>query len=329
MFNMPGEFEIIERYFSRQTLSRSDVVIGVGDDGAVLTPREGEKLVVSMDTLVEGVHFKRNTNPEWVGHKALAVNLSDMAAMGAEPAWTALALTLPHFDESWLDDFSRGFLSQADRHRVRLVGGDLTQGPCSITVHIMGFVPNGLALMRRGARPGDRIFVTGHIGDAGLAWLADEHRIDLSIDEIEICGRRLHTPEPRIDAGLALRGIASSAIDISDGLLADLTHLLSASYVGARVNIDKLPVSGVMRDRLRQADDWLLPMTSGDDYELLFCVPERNIKRLSRRFQDINYPISDIGVIEEAEFGLRCYHNGIPVELPERLGYTHFANSPI
>ena len=212
------EFGIIRRHFYRNAPVRDDVVAGIGDDAAVLRVPTGQELVVCTDTLVAGRHFPGTTTPGAIGHKVLAVNLSDLAAMGAEPAWVTLALTLPDYDEAWMDAFMQGFFELADRCHVALVGGDTTRGPLSVTVQATGFVPAGQALMRHGAQPGDHIYVTGTLGDAGLALLQGEQAAgDLR--------QRLDYPEPRLQAGLALRGLATSVIDVSDGLLLSLIHI--------------------------------------------------------------------------------------------------------
>ncbi|MGD8630613.1 MAG: thiamine-phosphate kinase, partial [Gammaproteobacteria bacterium] len=230
------EFDIIGRYFRRQPVKRKDVLTGIGDDAAVLHLPVDRELLLCIDTLVAGVHFPAGTPAAAIGHKALAVNLSDLAAMGAEAAWATLALTLPEPDPVWLEAFSGGFFALAGRHRVQLVGGDTTRGPLTVTVQAHGFAPQGQALRRTGARPGDRIYVTGTLGDAGLAL----HLRDAAAAELRV---RLDYPEPRLDAGSLLRGLASAVIDISDGLLADLGHLLEDKGLGASLQVDGLPRS--------------------------------------------------------------------------------------
>jgi thiamine-monophosphate kinase len=237
------EFNLIERYFTRPAAAPDpDVILGIGDDAALVRVPTGMELAVATDTLVEGVHFPPQTAPETIGHKALAVNLSDMAAMGAEPRWATLALTLPQADEDWLTAFSSGFLALAAAEGVQLIGGDTTRGPLSITVQILGLLPSGSALRRSGACAGDLVYVTGTLGDAGLALRMLQHAHGSAAVAAPLA-QRLNQPQPRTQEGLALRGIASAAIDISDGLCADLGHILAASGVGAHINLAALPLS--------------------------------------------------------------------------------------
>ncbi len=240
-----SEFELIRSYFSHTGCHRDDVVLGVGDDCALLQPPSGMQLAVSIDTLVEGVHFFPNTDPESLGHKTLAVNLSDLAAMGAQPAWVTLALTLPRSDPSWLEGFSRGFAALAKRYGVQLIGGDTTSGPLNISVQVHGFVEPAKALRRDAAQPGDLIYVTGTLGDAGLALLQarGDTVVGGGFEGVMHC---LERPEPRVDAGLAVTGTATGGIDISDGLLSDLGHICRASGVGARLQLTQIPLSAAV-----------------------------------------------------------------------------------
>lgn len=322
---MPSEFELIARYFTHAP-SRADVRLGVGDDAAVLGVPPGQELVVTTDTLVAGVHFPERTPPEAVGHKVLAVNLSDLAAMGADPAWVTLAITLPSADEHWLADFSRGFAALARLHGVDLVGGDTTRGPLSITVQAMGLVPAGQALRRSGAGPGDLLYVSGTLGDAGLALAALNGEVLLGGADAEDCLRRLDRPTPRMALGRALRGLASAAIDVSDGLLADLGHMLQASGAGALIELERLPLSAPVRRRVREARDWTLPLASGDDYELLFSVPASRRDALTEVLRGLDVEVTCIGRIEAA--GLRLVEAGGRDVAPARLGYDHFAGGP-
>ncbi|HID49589.1 MAG TPA: thiamine-phosphate kinase, partial [Chromatiales bacterium] len=272
-----SEFEIIRRYFDHRSPSAAEVIKGIGDDAALLGARPGADLVIAIDTLVEAVHFPPETLADDIGYKALAVNLSDLAAMGAEAAWFTLALTLPRPDVFWLADFSRGLFELADEAGVRLVGGDTTRGPLTVTVQAGGYVPRGQALLREGARPGDLIYVTGTLGDAALAlalWRQDSGRVAANHPGL---WARLNRPPARWREGQALRGLARCAIDISDGLLADLGHLLEGGDIGARVRLDAIPVSDAAREVLERHPDWQpLLWQGGDDYELCFCVaPDR------------------------------------------------------
>ncbi len=319
-----SEFNIIERYFTHQQKTDPAIVLGIGDDAAILHVPEGMELAVSMDTLVECVHFPAATHPADIGHKALAVNLSDMAAMSAEPRWATLALTLPESDESWLENFSKGFFNLADRYGVQLIGGDTTRGPLSITIQIHGLVPAGAALRRSAARPGDLIYVTGELGDAGLALLLLQEKISLSAEQAAHVMTRLNRPEPRVKEGLALRGIAHAEIDLSDGLAADLGHILDASGVGATLHMERLPLSPAVTSVLDKAGGWNLPLSAGDDYELCFTVPRENQAKLLEAMEQFSCRCTCIGVIE-ATPGLRCrLANGELFE-PVRTGYQHFA----
>jgi thiamine-monophosphate kinase len=268
------EFSLIERIRARTEQLRDDVKLGIGDDAALLSVPAGQELAVAIDTLVEGVHFPLGTVPADIGWKALAVNLSDLAAMGASPAWALLALTLPEADVELIDGLADGFAQLARPHRLALVGGDTTRGPLTISVAVHGFVPAGLALRRDGARVGDAVLVTGTLGDAaaGLACLSSR-AADSPAAAREYLLARLNRPEPRLSAGMALRGKASACIDISDGLLADLGHLCRASGVGAEIDAALLPRSSAMLGVFDEVAARDFALSGGDDYELCFTVP--------------------------------------------------------
>ncbi len=318
-----SELDIIERYFTRKSGHDPALILGIGDDAALLRIPEAMELAVSLDTLVVGVHFPVETQPADIGYKALAVNLSDMAAMGAEPRWATLALTLPEANANWLENFSKGFFELADRYRVQLIGGDTSRGPLSISVQIHGLVQAGTALLRSGARPGDLIYVTGELGDAGLALLLVQKKIGLPAEQTARLMMRLNRPEPRVEHGLALRGIASAAIDLSDGLAADLGHILEASKLGATLRLQDLPLSSTLSTMLEQAGGWGLPLSAGDDYELCFTVPRTNQNKLSKVMEQFSCRCTCIGVIEDTP-GLRCrLPNGELFE-PASSGYRHF-----
>jgi thiamine-monophosphate kinase len=318
-----SEFDLIERFFRRPP-GRPGVVCGIGDDAAVLRPPPDRDLVVTVDTLIEGVHFPPATPAFDIGYKALAVNLSDLAAMGAAPAWATLALTLPRADEGWLEGFRDGFFALARRYEIDLVGGDTTRGGLSITVQAMGTTPPSAALTRGGARVGERIYVTGTLGDAALALRALAGDVDLPPAELERCLGRLNRPQPRVEAGLALQGLASAAIDVSDGVLADLRHILTASGVGAMLELERLPLSAPVRRALATGEaDWSLPLSGGDDYELAFTVAARGEPRLRERFHDLGCPVSRIGTVQP-EPGLRAVLDGVIQVLPGQGGYDHF-----
>ncbi len=315
-----SEFDLIRNHFSHVGSRRADVAVGIGDDCALLKVPQGYELAAGIDTLVAGIHFFPACDPEGLGHKSLAVSLSDLAAMGAEPAWATLALTLPDADESWLNAFSRGFGRLAERHGVALVGGDLTRGPLTITVQVQGLVPAAAAVLRSGARPGDLVWVSGTLGDAGLAL----RLLDAGESVSEFLRRRLERPTPRVELGLALRGIATAMIDLSDGLAADLGHILAASGVGAEIRLPDLPLSPAVSERLAVDADWGLPLASGDDYELCFCVPEHKCAQIATLAKRLGIRLRTIGHIRP-EGGLHCLLENGATWNPPRAGYDHFA----
>jgi len=314
------EFHLIRRYFDNHPVTRDDVVLGIGDDAALFAVPAGHELAATVDSQLTGVHFPAALDARAVGHRALAVSLSDLAAMGAEPAWALLALTLPEADEDWLENFSRGFLSLAERHNTALAGGNLARGPMNITVTALGFVPAGKALTRDGARPSDRIYVTGHPGDAAAGLrLIKSGKADLE----DPCVQRFDFPEPRVKEGMALRGLASAVIDVSDGLLADLGHLLEASGMGASIEIEKLPLSRRLLELHRRDKGRELALTGGDDYELCFTVPEARATAVEEKLKSLDCPLTCIGTVE-AKAGIRC-RDGAGKEMPFAVpGYKHF-----
>lgn len=317
-----GEFELIERFFTAIGARRADVEVGIGDDCAVLIPPAGRRLAVTLDTLVEGIHFKPGADPQGLGHKALAVNLSDLAAAGAEPAWVTLSLTLPTADADWLKAFAHGFGALASRHGVALVGGDTTRGPLSISVQAQGFVDPGQALRRNGARPGDLVYVSGTLGDAGLALLVQQG-LYAAPEYLAHLRRRLDRPEPRVLLGLALRGLATSAIDVSDGLTSDLGHVLAASGCGATLHLEQLPLSPALQAYVEDSGDWSPALSAGDDYELCFTVPESRQGDVEALAQRLDCRLSWIGMIEKTR-GLRCIDaGGRPLAVD--AGFDHFA----
>ncbi len=320
-----NEFDIIKHYFAANAQHRADVMHGIGDDSAIVSVPPGQELAITTDTMVAGVHFPETALPYDIGYKILAVNLSDLAAMGATPAWVTLALTLPTVDEQWLQDFCAGFFTLATRFRVQLIGGDMTRGPLSITVQAMGFTPPQKALLRSQAKPSDLIYVTGQIGDAGLALASLRHQVQLTPEHEAAVLERFNRPEPRLTTGEHLRGIASATIDISDGLAADLGHILEQSQVGARLEVEKLPLSAAMLESIPRQKAIELALTGGDDYELCFTVPAHKRTELEQTLASIPCRYTQIGVIT-AQPGLEIieiiedgkkYHG--PVE-----GYEHF-----
>ena len=303
-----GEFDLIARYFTRPV---RHAALGVGDDCALLAPRPGMQLAISSDMLVEGRHFFADVDPEALGHKALAVNLSDLAACGARPLAFTLALALPRADEAWLAGFSKGLLALADAHGCELVGGDTTQGPLNICITVFGEVPAGQALLRSGARAGDDIYVSGTLGDARLALEALLGHIHLPGELLAQARQRLERPTPRVALGLALRGIASSAMDVSDGLLGDLGHILRASGVGADIDTDEtsklIAARALFTSATARFDMELLrqcTLAGGDDYELAFTAPPALREAVAGAAATAATPVARIGRIS-AEPGLR------------------------
>lgn len=322
-----SEFSLIDKYFKDRGIVRDDVTLAIGDDAAITNVPTGFQLITAVDTLVDAVHFPRDSQPFDIGYKALAVNLSDMAAMGAEPAWATLALTMPQVDDLWLQQFCDGFYSLAKAFNVQLIGGDTTQGPLSVTVQLMGLVPHGDALKRSGAQAGDRIFVSGTVGDAALGLQVHQQKLslpNLSDEQKQSLLTRLHRPVPRIELGIALRNIASSAIDISDGLIADLNHILETSQVGATVHLEQAPVSETMQALGNLVDHYAYAIGGGDDYELCFTVPESRIEEYLKLHQQLTIRVSEIGVVEK-NTGLRLLNKGVETEPPIK-GFEHFSN---
>lgn len=322
---MPGnEFELINHFFKTQPVHRKDVVLGIGDDAAIVCVPPDCQLVVTTDTLVAGNHFLTNTAPEKVAFKALASNLSDIAAMGAVPAWCSLALTIPQFDNAWLKGFCKGFYELAERFQVQLIGGDTTKGPLSITLTLQGFVPQGKAIRRRGAKAGDRIYVTGNLGDsaAGLEIILKGTPPKNALEE-QLLERHYYST-PRVLAGQVLREFASSALDISDGLVADLAHLTKASQVSARLNADALPLSKALveytKNHVKAAK---MALCSGEEYELCFTLPPSLEGELMAALIHTHTSITYIGEIYSGE-GVEVLWNKHPVNwaLP---GWDHFS----
>jgi thiamine-monophosphate kinase len=315
------EFEVIRRFFSSQPIYREDVRVGIGDDAAILRVPSGQELVVTVDSLLTGVHFPENLPAAAVGHRALAANLSDLAAMGAKPAWALLALSLPEADEQWLGEFARGLFALAQRYQIALVGGNVARGPLNITLTLHGFLPPGRGLLRTGARPGDQLCVTGWLGDAaeGLR-LLQTHR---QISETDGCMQRFCFPEPRVQAGLLLRDIASAAIDVSDGLAADLRHLLKANAAGALLWVDELPLSLALLQNHTREQALQLALTGGDDYELCFTVPEERMPLLESHARDFACPVTRIGEITTSNT-LRCLRADNTEWPLSFTGYRHF-----
>ncbi|MDO5053952.1 MAG: thiamine-phosphate kinase [Pasteurella oralis] len=327
-----GEFDLIQRYFtaSSKRTARKDVIVSIGDDCAITELRQNQRLVITTDTMVENTHFLPTISPADLAYKAVATNLSDLAAMGAEPAWLSLALTLPEVNEQWLSEFSQSFFDVLDHYNVDLIGGDTTKGPLSITITAHGIIAKGKALCRHSAKVGDWIYVSGTLGDsaAGLSLLLSGKSAVNSAQEFLI--RRHLRPTPRVLLGLelAVSSLANAAIDISDGFVADLGHILERSQCGAVVDVDKLPLSShlVSIVGLQQAEEFAL--TGGEDYELCFTVPDSNKAKLERALAYIGVEYTCVGQVRaispQNKKRIKFERNGVPIELDIKSGFDHF-----
>jgi thiamine-monophosphate kinase len=317
-----SEFDLIERYFRSCGAKRADVHLGVGDDAAILECPAGAELIAAVDSLVDGVHFPHGSPPASIGHRALAVNLSDLAAMGARPAWALLALTLPKADESWLSEFAAGMAALARAHDVALVGGDTTSGPLCVTVEALGHVPRSSALLRSGGRVGDPVFVSGTPGDAAAGLAIEQGRLAVAGETAAYLRERFLYPAPRVALGECLRRYASACIDVSDGLLGDAAKLARASGCGVEVEYDQVPVSealvrAVGADRGRE-----LALTGGDDYELCFSVRPAQVGRLLAELPPERWGYRRIGTLRETP-GADVLRDGAVMSF-SHSGYDHF-----
>ena len=315
-----GEFDLIRRYFQRPQLqSAVPMALGPGDDCALLDVPPKQQLAVSADSLVAGVHFLPEMPAKRIAQRCLAANLSDLAAMGAKPAWFTLCLTLAERDETFLQGFSDGLVDMSQRYGIALAGGDTTRGPLAISIQVMGWVPAGQALLRSGAQAGDGIYVSGTLGDAaaGLMSLKDDILAD------DFLARRFYDPTPRLALGQWLRGKATAALDVSDGLLQDLGHILNQSQVGACVEVDRLPLSTALQEKLDPQQQLHLALAGGEDFELCFTLPDEHATALAETAATLGHAITRIGSIE-AEQGLRLRQAGQAMALPDSLGWQHF-----
>ena len=318
-----GEFDLIKRYFSRKSL-QNNVSLSVGDDCAITSIPSGYQLAITTDTLVEGTHFLPSISPADLAYKSVAVNLSDLAAMGATPTWMSLALTVPEIKEAWLAEFSQSLFAILDRYGVSLIGGDTTKGSLSITLTAQGFLPENQGLFRHQAKVGDWIFVSGFLGDsaAGLDLLLQNRKIENESDRYFI-QRHLH-PTPRVELGLALRSFSCCALDISDGLLADLGHILERSQVGAEIYLENLPLSRHLCIQYEQTQAEKFALTGGEDYELCFTVSEEKREEMEQVLRLQGIKVTCIGKILPQTSGLNLLKNGEKVTLPEHCGFDHF-----
>jgi thiamine-monophosphate kinase len=319
-----SEFALIDRYFRKAGAMRADVHLGVGDDAALLQSPPGAQLVAAMDTLVEGVHFPRGSPPASIGHRVLAVNLSDLAAMGARPAWALLALTLPKIDEAWLEEFTAGLAALARAHDVALVGGDTTSGPLSATIQIMGHVAKSTAMLRSRGRPGDRVFVSGTPGDAAAGLAIEQSKLPASSDPDGHLRNRFLYPSPRLALGDCLRSYATACIDVSDGLLGDAAKLAHASGCGVEIALDHLPLSEQLVTAVGEQRARELALTGGDDYELCFTVPAPSVDRLRHNLPPERWGYCCIGTLREMP-GTVVTSGGSVIEF-SHSGYDHFAS---
>ena len=320
-----SEFDLIERFFRGCGAKRADVRVGVGDDAAVLEFPPGAELVAAVDSLVDGVHFPHGSPPASVGHRALAVNLSDLAAMGARPAWALLALTLPQADESWLSEFAAGMAALARAHDVALVGGDTTSGPLCVTVQVLGHVPRTAALLRSGGRPGDVLFVSGTPGDAAAGLAIEQGTLPAVGVEAAYLRERFLYPAPRVALGECLRRYASACIDISDGMLGDAAKLARASRCGVEIAYEEVPVSEALLHVVGEERARELALTGGDDYELCFSVRPAHVGRLLAELPSDRWGYSRIGTLRESA-GADVLRDGTVMSL-SHPGYDHFARS--
>jgi thiamine-monophosphate kinase len=319
-----SEFGLIERYFRKCGAMRADVRLGVGDDAALVECPAGAELVAAIDTLVAGVHFPHGSPPASIGHRALAVNLSDLAAMGARPAWALLALTLPSIDEHWLEEFAAGLAELARAHDVALIGGDTTSGPLCVSIQIMGHVSRSTALLRSGGRPGDLLFVSGTPGDAAAGLAIEESRLSASGEAQEYLRNRFLYPSPRLALGDCLRGYASACIDVSDGLLGDAGKLAHASGCGAEIVLTDIPVSEQLVSAIGERKAREMALTGGDDYELCFSVPVCEVSRLQHNLPPRRWGYCCIGSLRETP-GAVVTSGGSVIDL-SHSGYEHFAS---
>lgn len=321
-----SEFDLIDRYFRACGAKRADVRVGVGDDAAILECPAGAELAAAVDSLVAGVHFPHGSPPASIGHRALAVNLSDLAAMGARPAWALLALTLPQADESWLSEFAAGMAALARAHDVALAGGDTTSGPLCVTVQALGHVPRGSALLRSGGRAGDAVFVSGTPGDAAAGLAIEQGRLAAEEETASYLRERFLYPAPRVALGERLRGYASACIDVSDGLLGDAAKLARASGCGVEIGHGELPVSAALVRAVGGERARELALTGGDDYELCFTVHPAHLARLQTELPREHWGYTRIGTLREAP-GADVLRDGTVMGF-SHSGYDHFGAAP-
>ena len=324
-----GEFDLIKRYFQQQTQLDDSVQLAIGDDCALVSVPENYQLAITTDTMVENTHFLPAISAEDLAYKAIATNLSDLASMGAQPKWISLALTLPTVNETWLSAFSESLLNTLQHYNVTLIGGDTTKGTLSITITAQGFVEKGKALCRHQAKVGDLIYVSGTLGDsvAGLQQIL-KGKSAVNSDDVFLQQRHLR-PTPRVELGRALVGVANAAIDLSDGLISDLGHILARSQCGAEIELSQLPLSSSMLNSYERAKAEQFALSGGEDYELCFTVSPEKQTELAQALRNLDVPCTCIGKITEkcGQFSPRFLRNGQPVELEPLSGFDHFKES--
>jgi thiamine-monophosphate kinase len=320
------EFELIRKYFSERGPKRKDVVLGVGDDAALTRVPQDKLLVIATDSMVENTHFFPDTSPRSIGHRCLAVNLSDFAAMGAEPAWASVAITLPTVDEAWIEEFANGLFDVAEYCNVQIVGGDTTQGPLAVTVCLKGFVPENKVLLRSGAKAGDWIYVTGSLGDSALTVASKLNKLNVPADLLAQAEQKFNFPVARLAAGQVLRRAATSAIDISDGLIQDLSHILTASKVSAEIDVASLPISSAVSGSLDEDSAIVMALIGGEDYELLFTLPEEQKGYLEQNATAMGVDFTCIGQIRGGDNGISLVKAGDKYPTPNMNGYQHFSS---
>ncbi|MDM7859779.1 thiamine-phosphate kinase [Alteromonas sp. ASW11-36] len=318
------EFDLIDRFFKHGGHQRKDVLVGIGDDAALTKVASNQCLATTTDTLVSGVHFLPDTPPRAVAYKAVAANLSDLAAMGAEPAWISLSLSLPDTDESWLAEFTKGLYDLSQYFSVQLIGGDTVAGPLALTITAQGFVPEQSALTRSGAKPGDWIYVTGTVGDAGAGLDILKGDLAAAGESADYLIKRHQFPSPRVVAGTMLRRAASACIDISDGLLADLHHILEASECGAMLHVDRLPISEALTELVEEQQCFQYGLTAGDDYELLFTIGEEYKSQVETAFSSFNIRATCIGQVTGVAGKTDLRLNDKPFKHSGKQGFEHF-----
>jgi len=319
------EQEIITKYFSRHLGITETVELSVGDDAAIVTPPNDSSLVITSDTLNVNKHFLQECSPEFVGHKSLAVNLSDIAAMGAKPLWATLNLSIPEIDHAWLQSFSDGLFSLADEHDVRIIGGDIVNGPLAITLTVIGALNGEQRLLRNGCRTGDLIYMSGNLGDAALGWELLQHNIQLRQEKNQhYFLTKLHCPTPRLDVSAKIAAFSQAAIDTSDGFFIDLQRMLTMSKAGAVIELDKIPLSDAMQSEEMHIDTVKQLLSGGEDYELIFTIKPEHKDELENRFKAENIKITEVGKVTQAQ-NISLLYKDKPVNLPSHLGFDHFS----